>query len=80
MHPLRRLKNSQVRGDWRAVLLQLKRLVRPGLSFKSFQTASQTIAGYKVMAKVRKGQAVSVPVNDMQARRDFIAGLFSAAA
>ena len=42
--------------------------------------ASQTIAGYEVMAMIRKGQVASAPANDMQAQCDFIATLFSAAA
>nr|WP_192926437.1 hypothetical protein [Microvirga tunisiensis] len=50
------------------------------LGFKSFVTVVQTIAGYDVMMMVRKGQVVSVPANDREARSDFIAGLFNAAA
>jgi transposase-like protein len=59
---------------------RIKRLVRPGLGFKSFVTAAQTIAGYEAMAMIRKGQVVGVPANDMGAQRDFIATLFGAAA
>jgi hypothetical protein len=55
-------------------------LVRPGLGFKSFVTASQTLAGYEVMAMIRKGQVVGAPANDMSAQRDFIANLFGAVA
>jgi hypothetical protein len=47
---------------------------------KSFRTATQTIAGYKVMAMIRKGQVVIAPANDMKAQSDFIAALFSVAA
>jgi transposase-like protein len=57
---------------------RIKRLVKPGLGFKSFVSASRTITGYKAM--IRKEQVVSAPVNDMKAQRDFIAALFSAAA
>jgi hypothetical protein len=53
--------------------------VQPGLGFKSFVTATQTIAGYEVTAMIRKGQVTSASANDMDAQRDFIAGLFSAA-
>jgi transposase, IS6 family len=42
-------------------------------------TATQTIAGYEVTAMIRKGQVTSASANDMDAQRDFIAGLFSAA-
>jgi transposase, IS6 family len=54
--------------------------VRPGLGFPSFLTATQTIAGYEVMAMIRKGQVVNAPANDMAAQRDFIATLFAEAA
>jgi transposase-like protein len=68
--------NNIVEQDHR----RIKRLVRPGLGFKSFVTAAQTIAGYEAMAMIRKGQVVSAPANDMDAQRDFIATLFGAAA
>lgn len=57
-----------------------KRLVRPGLGFESFATASRVITGYKVMAMIRKGQVASAPVNDMRARSNLIATLFQAIA
>jgi hypothetical protein len=43
-------------------------------------TAAQTIAGYEVMAMIRKGQVAGAPANDMGAQRDFIAVLFGIAA
>jgi hypothetical protein len=55
-------------------------LVRPGLGFKSFATASPTRSGYEAMAMIRKGQVVGVPPNDMSAQRDFIATLLGVAA
>jgi transposase-like protein len=75
---LRQVKvlNNIVEQDHR----RIKRLVRPGLGFKSFTTASRTIAGYEAMAMIRKGQVVHAPANDMGAERDFIATLFGAAA
>jgi IS6 family transposase len=50
---LRQVKflNNIVEQDHR----RIKRLVRPGLGFKSFTTASGTITGYEVMAMIRKG-------------------------
>jgi transposase-like protein len=65
--------NNIVEQDHR----RIKRLVRPGLGFKSFITATQTIAGYEAMAMIRKGQVAGVPPNDMGAQRGFIATLFS---
>jgi transposase, IS6 family len=75
---LRQVKvlNNIVEQDHR----RIKRLVRPGLGFKSFMTASRTIAGYEIMAMVRGGQVARVPANDMRAQSDVIAALFSAAA
>jgi IS6 family transposase len=75
---LRQVKflNNIVEQDHR----RIKRLVRPGLGFKSFVAASQTIAGYEAMAMIRKGQVVGAPVSDMGAQRDFITALFGAAA
>ncbi len=62
------------------VTSDLKRLVRSGLGFKGFHTARQTIAGYEIMAMVRKGQVPAVPANDMPAQAAFIATLFGVAA
>ena len=75
---LRQVKflNNIVEQDHR----RIKRLARPGLGFKSFVSASQTIAGYEAMAMIRKGQVLNAPANDMQAQRDFIAALFGVAA
>jgi transposase, IS6 family len=75
---LRQMKflNNIVEQDHR----RIKRLVRPGLGFKSFVSASRTIAGYEAMAMIRKDQVLNAPANDMQAQRDFIAALFGVAA
>ena len=75
---LRQVKflNNIVEQDHR----RIKRLVHPGLGFKSFATASQTIAGYEAMAMIRKGQVARAPASDMGALRDFIAALFGTAA
>ncbi|EIM29931.1 IS6 family transposase [Microvirga lotononidis] len=75
---LRQVKflNNIVEQDHR----RIKRLVRPELGFKSFATASRTIAGYEAMAMIRKEQVVCAPAGDMGAQRDFIAALFGTAA
>jgi hypothetical protein len=54
-------------------------MVKPGLDFKSFVSASQTISGYEIMAMIRKGQVASAPANDMGAQSDFITTLFKTA-
>nr|WP_262300214.1 transposase [Microvirga sp. HBU67692] len=75
---LRQVKflNNIVEQDHR----RIKRLVRPGLGFKSLTTASRMIAGYEVMAMIRDGQVAIAPAKDMKAQSDFMAALFRAAA
>ena len=68
--------NNIVEQDHRRV----KRLVRPGLGFGSFWTARRTLAGYEVMAMMRKGQVRKVGGRDMRAQADFIAELLQVAA
>lgn len=59
---------------------RIKRLLRPGLGFKSFHTARRTIAGYEILAMVRKGHVAAIPANDMPAQATSIADLFGFAA
>ena len=59
---------------------RVKRLVRPGLGFGSFWTARRTLAGYEVMAMVRKGQVRRIGGCDMRAQATFVAKLFDMAA
>jgi transposase-like protein len=75
---LRQVKflNNIVEQDHR----RIKRLIRPGLGFKSFTSASQTLSGYEAMAMIPKGQVVGVLPNDISAQRDFITTLFGVAA
>jgi transposase, IS6 family len=68
--------NNVVEQDHRRV----KRLIRPGLGFGSFHTARQTLAGYEMMAMMRKGQVRGIGGRDMQAQASFIADLFQIAA
>ena len=68
--------NNIVEQDHRRV----KRLVRPGLGFGSFWTARRTLAGYEMMAMVRKGQVQQVGGRDMRAQARFVAELFGVAA
>ena len=68
--------NNIVEQDHRRV----KRLVRPGLGFGGLRTPRRTLAGYEVMAMVRKGQVRRIGGRDMRAQAAFIAGLFQIAA
>jgi IS6 family transposase len=58
----------------------VKRLVRPALGFGGFWTARRTLAGYEVMAMVRKGQLRKIDGRDMRAQAIFVAELFQVAA
>jgi len=75
---LRQMKflNNIVEQDHR----RIKQLVRHGLGFKTFVTASQTIVGYEIVAMICKGRVAIAPANDMTAQGEFIAALFRAAA
>lgn len=68
--------NNIVEQDHR----RIKRLVRPGLSFKSMRTARPIIAGYEIFAMICKGQIATNPANDMGAQRTFMTSLFAVAA
>jgi IS6 family transposase len=58
---------------------RIKRLVRPGLGFKSMRTAPRIIAGYEIFAMIRKNEVAAIPASDMGAQRTFIASLFAVA-
>jgi hypothetical protein len=55
-------------------------ILRLGLGFGSLPTARRTLAGYEVMAMMRKGQVRNIGGRDIQTRATFIAGLFQVAA
>jgi transposase, IS6 family len=75
---LRQVKylNNIVEQDHR----RIKGLVRPGLGFGGSDTARRTLAGYEVMAMIRKGQVRNIGGRDMRAQATFITGLFGIAA
>ena len=75
---LRQVKylNNIVEQDHR----RIKRLTRPGLGFGSFWTARRTLAGYEVMAMMRKGQVRRIGGRDIRAQAAFVAKLFDVAA
>ena len=58
----------------------LQRLIKPGLGFKSFNTARRTIKGYEAMHMLRKGQVIGVLKGDVLAQLNFIAHLLGVAA
>ena len=77
-YELRQVKylNNLVEQDHRFI----KRRVKPGLGFFSFETAWNTLQGYEIMNRVRKGQVQGVNKGDIMAQVAFIADLFGVAA
>ena len=64
--------NNLVEQDHRFI----KRLVKPGLGFFSFETAWRTLQGCEVMNMMRKGQVQGVTRGDSPRQAAFIAELF----
>jgi len=58
----------------------LQQLIKPGLGFKSFNTARRTIKGYEAMQMLRKGQVIGVFKGDVLAQLSFMAKLLEVAA
>jgi len=54
----------------------LQRLIKPGMGFKSFNSARRTIKGYEAMQMLRKGQVVGVAKGDVLAQLNFMARIF----
>jgi IS6 family transposase len=75
---LRQVKylNNLVEQDHRFI----KRLVKPGPGFFSFETAWRTLRGYEAMNMMRKGQIQGVEKGDIRCQVTFIATLFGVAA
>ncbi len=64
--------NNIVEQDHRFI----KRLVSPGLGFKSFYTARRTLIGYETMNSIRKGQLVGVPKGNILGQVEFVSQIF----
>ncbi|WP_373525865.1 IS6 family transposase [Nostoc sp.] len=74
---LRQIKYlNNVEQDHRGI----KRLVKPGMGFGSFNTARRTIRGYETMNMVRKGQVLGVPKGAVKERILFINQIFGVVA
>jgi IS6 family transposase len=68
--------NNLIEQDHRFI----KRLVKPGMGFFSFETAGRTLQGYEAMHMIRKGQMHGVNKGDITGQVTFIARLFGVAA
>ena len=64
--------NNIVEQDHRFI----KRLVKPGIEFGSFNTAKRTLKGYEIMNMMRKGQVEKVGRGAVEERVKFIAEVF----
>ena len=71
----RKYLNNLVEQDHRFI----KRLVKLGMGFFSFETAWQTLQGYEMMNMLRKGQIRGVGKRDSLKQATFIACLFGVA-
>jgi len=58
----------------------LQRVIKPGLGFKSFDTARRTIKEYEVMHMLRKGQVMGVLKGDVLAQLNFMAQILGVVA
>ena len=74
---LRQIKylNNIVEQDHRGI----KRLVKPGMGFGSFNTARRTIKGYEIMNMMRR-QIVGVPTGAVKERILFLNQIFGVVA
>jgi len=68
--------NNKVEQDHRFI----KRLVKPGMGFGSFNTARRTLKGYEIMNMLRKGQVKKVEKGAVRERVKFIAEIFGVTA
>ena len=73
---LNKYLNNRVEQDHRFI----KWLVKPGMGFKSFNTARRTSKGYEIMQMLRKGQVKKVEKGAVRERVKFIAEIFGVAA
>ncbi|GHO73882.1 IS6 family transposase [Ktedonobacter sp. SOSP1-85] len=64
--------NNLIEQDHRFI----KRLVKPGKGFFSFETAWKTLQGYEAMNMMRKGQMYGVEKGNIAGQISFIASLF----
>jgi transposase-like protein len=64
--------NNLIEQDHRFI----KRLVKPGMGFFSFETAWRTLQGYEAINMIRKGQVQGVNKGDSPHQAAFITDLF----
>lgn len=67
--------NNRIEQDHRFI----KRRVKPGLAFFSYQSAARTLHGYEVMNMIRKGQVKGAEKQQIANQNHFISKLFGLA-
>jgi len=70
----------QAARPWEEGGKSIKRLVKLGMGFFSFETAWRTLQGYEVTHMIRKGQMQGVNKGDVLGQVAFIVTLFGVAA
>ncbi len=68
--------NNAIEQDHR----NIKRIIKPMMGFKSFNTARRTLSGIEAMNMIRKGQVKGIEYGDSVSQAKFIESLFSIAA
>jgi len=68
--------NNRIEQDHRFI----KRRVKPGLGFWSYQTAWRTLQGYEAMNQLRKGQVQGTTKGDIVSQNRFLEAAFGLAA
>lgn len=68
--------NNRVEQDHRFI----KRLVKPGMGFGSFNTARRTLKGYEMIHMMRKGQIEGVAKGAVMERVTFMNQIFGVVA
>jgi len=61
-------------------IARIKRLVKPGMGFFSFETAWRTLRGFEMMNMIRKGQLRGVAKGDVRGQIALVAKLFGVVA
>jgi IS6 family transposase len=71
---LRQVKylNNRIEQDHR----HIKRIVKPMMGFKTFNSAKRTLRGIEAMNMIRKGQAQGVGRGDVRAQVEFVSQIF----
>jgi transposase, IS6 family len=75
---LRQVKylNNRIEQDHR----NIKRVVKPMLGLKTFNSVRRTLMGIEAMNMIRKGQVQGVERGDMRAQVEFVSPIFGIAA